>query len=108
MSAEMRFPAEAVRDHASTIAEIAGQLDLARSAVHEVSMGRDAYGEICQFLPGLLEPLFNGALDALTASVDSLSETAFKLRTTADTVEATDAHSARQVTEAGGGPVLPL
>ena len=99
MSAGMRFPVEAVRQHAA-----AERMAVARSAVREVSMNRQAYGEICQFLPGLLEPLFNGAVDILNGAVDALSETALKLRVTAVTIEATDVDSARGLTEAGRVP----
>ncbi|WP_264653316.1 hypothetical protein [Actinoplanes cyaneus] len=61
----MRFPAEVVRLHATMVGEVAEQMAVARSAVREVSMDRQAYGEICQFLPGLLDPLFTGAVDVL-------------------------------------------
>ncbi|WP_433793978.1 type VII secretion target [Actinoplanes sp. CA-252034] len=93
----MQFPAEAVRQHATTVGETAEQVALARSAVREVSMDRQAYGEICQFLPGLLDPLFEGAMDVLSMAVDALSETAYELRATAETIEATDADSAGRI-----------
>jgi hypothetical protein len=100
MSTGMRFPAEAVRRHADTVDGTAEQMALARSAVREVSMDRQAYGELCQFLPGLLDPLFNGAVDVVNGAVDALSETAYRLRATAATIEATDADSARRITGA--------
>ncbi|MEV4276892.1 type VII secretion target [Actinoplanes xinjiangensis] len=104
MSAGMRFPVEAVRQHATAVGEVAEQMAVARSAVREVGMDRQAYGEICQFLPGLLEPLFGGAAEVLNGAVDALSETAHKLRVTAATIEAADVDSARGLTEAGRGP----
>ena len=103
----MRFPVEAVRQHSVAVAEAAEQLAVARSAVREVSMDRQSYGQICQFLPGLLDPLFHGAVDVLTGAVDALSETALKLRAAAETIEATDADSARGLTDAGSRPESP-
>lgn len=103
MNAGMRFPAEAVRQHATAVGEAADLMAVARSAVREVGMDRQAYGEICQFLPGLLEPLFGDAVDVLNGAVDALSETALKLRATAATIEATDVDSAGRLTEAGRG-----
>jgi Excreted virulence factor EspC, type VII ESX diderm len=103
MSTGMQFPVEAVRQHAAVVGEVAEQMAVARSAVREVSMDRQAYGEICQFLPGLLEPLFAGAVEVLNGAVDALSETALKLDATAATIEAADVDSARGLIEAGRG-----
>ncbi|ASW53122.1 hypothetical protein [Plantactinospora sp. KBS50] len=107
MSTGMRFPVEAVRRHAAVVGEVAEQMAVARAAVREVTMDRRAYGELCQFLPGLLDPLFGGALDVLNSAMDALSETALKLRATAEAIEATDADSALRLSEAGRGPEAP-
>jgi hypothetical protein len=106
MSAGMRFPADAVRQHATVVSDVAGQMAQARSAVHEVVMDGQAYGQICRFLPGLLSPLFGGAVEVLNGAVDALSETALKLRATAETIEAADVDSAHRLHEAGRGPEL--
>ncbi|WP_203794608.1 hypothetical protein [Actinoplanes derwentensis] len=104
----MQFPAEAVRQHADAVSEAAENMALTRSAVHEVTMDHRVYGEICQFLPGLLSPLFGGAVDVLNGAVDCLSETALKLRATAVEIEAADVDSARRLTEVDRGFELPL
>ncbi|MFC4065115.1 type VII secretion target [Actinoplanes subglobosus] len=106
MSAGIRFPAEAVRQHASLVGEVADQMAVARSAVRQVSMDAGAYGEICGFLPGLLSPLFGAAVEVLNGAVDALSETALKLGVTAEAIEATDVESAYRLTEAGRDPKL--
>ncbi|GAA1643115.1 type VII secretion target [Actinoplanes couchii] len=103
MNAGMRFPPEVVRQHAAAVGEVAERMAAARSAVREVSMDRQAYGELCQFLPGLLEPLFGGAVDVMNGAVDALSETALKLRVIAATIEATDVDNADRLTETGRG-----
>lgn len=107
MSVGIRFPAEAVRQHASVVGEVAEQMAVARSAVREVSMDARAYGEICGFLSGLLSPLFGAAAEVMNGAIDALSETALKLRATAETIEATDVHSAHLLTEADRDPKLP-
>ncbi|GAA2649801.1 hypothetical protein GCM10010436_76640 [Paractinoplanes durhamensis] len=72
-------------------------------------MDSAAYGQLCQFLPGLLSPVFTGAAEVMADAVEALSETALKLRATAGGMDAADLGSAGRVTDAGGsGPVLPL
>ncbi|KUL28789.1 hypothetical protein ADL15_31105 [Actinoplanes awajinensis subsp. mycoplanecinus] len=100
----MGFPAEAVRQHAAAVSEVVEQMTQARSAVHEIVMDDQAYGEICRFLPGLLSPLFAGAVEVVNGAVDALAETALMLRATADTIEVTDVDSAQQLTESDHGP----
>jgi hypothetical protein len=107
VTAEMRFPAVAVGQHAAVVGEVAEQMAVARAAVREVSMDRQAYGQLCQFVPGLLDPLFSGAVDILNAAVDALSETALKLSAITEAVEATDADGALRLAEAVRGPESP-
>lgn len=109
MSAEVRFPADAVRRHAGAVHDASEQMTQARSALSEVAMGSQAYGVLCQFLPALLNPLFDSAIEVIDDAVESLGETASKLRATAAEMEATDAGSARRVENAASpGPELPL
>lgn len=58
MSASVGFPATSVFQHAAAVNEASGQMRQARSAAREVSMDSQAYGQLCQFLPALLSPLF--------------------------------------------------
>lgn len=61
MSAAMEFPAASVLQHAIEVSGASDQLTQAREAVREVNMDNQAYGQPCQFLPGLLSPLFESA-----------------------------------------------
>ncbi|WP_203840441.1 type VII secretion target [Winogradskya humida] len=99
-----------VRTHAGTVDRVAGDVETARSAVHEVSMDTGAYGQLCQFLPGLLSPLFGLALEAMNESADALQETATKLRAAADETESTDQGTAIRVRAAGSAatPAIEL
>jgi hypothetical protein len=113
MSADgVQFPILAVRQHAATVDRVAESAGQARAAVREVTMDTQAYGLLCQFLPGLLAPLFGQAVEAMNGSVEALHETAAGLRSAADSTQATDGAAARRVSAAGppGGrlPELPL
>jgi excreted virulence factor EspC (type VII ESX diderm) len=109
VSADVEFPGASVLQHAAAVSEVSDRMAQARSAVREVTMDGQAYGQLCQFLPGLLSPLFGGAVEVMNDAVEALSETALKLRTTAAAIEATDAGSAGRLADAAGpGLDLPL
>jgi hypothetical protein len=86
----VEFPIPLVQRHAHTVDTIADAVTTARSAVHEVAMDTQAYGQLCQFLPALLSPVFGMALDALHESIGALHETADKLRLAASATASTD------------------
>jgi Excreted virulence factor EspC, type VII ESX diderm len=86
----IQFPIALVQKHASTVDNVASAMDMAKGAIHEVTMATEAYGQLCQFLPAILSPVFMIANSSLGESVSSLEETAQKLRTAASNTEATD------------------
>jgi hypothetical protein len=102
---DMRFSGPEVRRHAATVDSVAEAVREARGAVHEVTMDQQAYGQLCQFLPGLLAPLFGLAVTALDKAAGALDGTAGDLRATAGQMEATDAASAGRVRAAGELPL---
>ena len=102
MSAGVRFPAASVLHHAAAVSDASEQLTQARSAVREVSMDGRAYGQLCQFLPGRLSPLFGSAVRAMNDAAEALGETALKLRATAAAMNATDFGIARRLDNAPG------
>ncbi|GID96173.1 hypothetical protein ACFQFC_20865 [Amorphoplanes digitatis] len=109
MSGGIEFPAAAVLQHAAAVSEASDRMAQAKSAVREVTMDSQAYGQLCQFLPGLLSPLFGHTLEVINDAVDALGETALKLRATAASMEAADAGSVRRLDDsAGPGLNLPL
>ena len=109
MSSGVQFPAGAVLQHAAAVDEACEQMTQMCSAVGEVTMGSEAYGQLCQFLPGLLSPLFGSAAQVMNGAVEALGETALKLRSTATGMQATDAGSAGRLEKAAGpGIELPL
>lgn len=107
----VEFPIALVQRHAGTVDAVADAVSTARSAVHEVTMDTQAYGQLCQFLPALLSPVFGLALDALHESIGSLQDTADKLRTAASNTETTDAErgtAIAQIPAKHSGIRLPL
>jgi hypothetical protein len=109
VTAGFQISSEAVVRHAAAVDQAAGGMETARSAVREVTMDSQAYGQLCQFLPALLSPLFMDAAGVLGDAVDALSESALKLRTTAASMDAADTGNASRLNSAGGpGIELPL
>jgi hypothetical protein len=107
---EVQFPGYLVERHAGSVDSVSDAMVTARSAVREVTMDTGAYGQLCQFLPTILSPVFELGLDALRQTVDVLTETAANLRTTAAEMSATDVAAGQQITRAGGGsgPTIEL
>ena len=106
----VQFPAPMVERHAGSVDAVSDAMATARSAVREVAMDTGAYGQLCQFLPGILTPVFGMGADALYKTVDVLTETAASLRTTAADMAATDTAGGQRITRAGDGdrPALDL
>jgi hypothetical protein len=108
----VQFPGLVVEQHAGRVEQVGDAMDLARSAVRDVTMDAGAYGQLCQFLPGMLSPVFGIGVDALHSAVDVLHETAASLRTTAASMSAADTAGARRIRRAGdgdgGSPALEL
>jgi hypothetical protein len=98
---EVRFPGGRVERHADSVERVGDAMEAARSAVHDVVLDSGAYGQLCQFLPAILSPVFGMGADALYKTVDVLQETAASLRVTAASMSATDEASGRRITEAG-------
>lgn len=96
----IRLSPEAVHQHAATVQEICERMRETRAAAGHVSMDSQAYGQLCQFLPRALEPVFEAAVSAVAGSMDALQETAAHLRAVAVTVQATDQAAARRIDSA--------
>jgi Excreted virulence factor EspC, type VII ESX diderm len=87
---------EALVGHATNLGRVHDQLATALGAAQQVSMPRDAYGVICQFFPPMIDPIEQSGVDALSAGVQSVTDTAGAVNQTArdyDAVETTNASS---------------
>jgi hypothetical protein len=107
VSTGVEFPADAVLQHAGAVSGVSNEMAQARAAVGQVVMDSQAYGQLCQFVPTLLSPLFGNATEVMNDAVEALGETALKLRTTASSMTATDAGSAANL-KAAGTPTIEL
>lgn len=96
----MRLPVEAVHQHAASVREISDKMLEARAAAGHVAMNPQAYGQLCQFLPAVLDTVFDAAVAAMTGSVEALHETATSLRLVALTAERVDESAARSISTA--------
>ncbi|MGA5301098.1 hypothetical protein ACPCHT_14285 [Nucisporomicrobium flavum] len=109
MSSGVDFPTEAVLHHAAAVKSARDDMAQVRAAAGEVVMDSQAYGQLCQFLPAILSPLFGSATEVMNDAVDALGETALNLRRTASEMSDTDTAGARRLTAASGpGDDLPL
>jgi hypothetical protein len=88
------MPISAVRTHAGSVDTTADAIEQGRSAAAKVQLGAGAYGMLCQFLPGLISPLGDKAVEAMSESHSALQSTADKLRKASGAQESTDHGSA--------------
>jgi hypothetical protein len=96
----IQFPVQLVERHAAGVEQAGEALELARSAVHDVTMDSGAYGLLCQFLPGVLNPVLALSAGALRRTADAVHETAAGLRATAASMAATDTAGSRRIAQA--------
>ncbi|WIM97875.1 hypothetical protein ACTOB_001431 [Actinoplanes oblitus] len=96
-----QFTADDVQRHAASTDAVADAIEQARTAVAAIAMDTQAYGQLCQFLPGLLSPIFALAASTLAETGESLRETAHHLRTAITTITSTDTSAADSIRETG-------
>ncbi|MEV6302202.1 hypothetical protein AB0M02_22490 [Actinoplanes sp. NPDC051861] len=85
--------------HIDTVSTTADAVRTARAAA-STAINPDAYGQLCGFLPAVLNVVFEAAVVALNGSAEALEETALNLRAAVSTLEQTDVAAARSL----GGP----
>lgn len=96
MTADSGFQvqADAILRHAATVDEVAAQVAQGRAGAATVSVGRDAYGMLCQLIPSLLQPVHESTVNALQEAADSLQRSADDLRATARDYTGSDERTA--------------
>ena len=67
--------------HAGSVDAAADAIELGRTAASQVQLAGGAYGQLCAFLPALLEVVGDLAVAALGDAVSSLHESASNVRT---------------------------
>ncbi|ANZ34730.1 hypothetical protein BBK82_00185 [Lentzea guizhouensis] len=81
---------EELRAHAARLDGIRDRLSTALDAARTVSLPTDAYGQICQFFPPMVDPVEQMGMDAIGAAVTAVEETATGVRETAKAYDAVD------------------
>jgi hypothetical protein len=76
--------------HATHVDAVAGELATAKDAGATVRLDTQAYGKLCVMVPVMIDGLQGVVLDAVQAAVDSLHDTADRLRSAADGYRASD------------------
>ncbi|MGC4878375.1 type VII secretion target [Micromonospora sp. DT43] len=87
---------QALRAHANAVDDTADAADACRRAASSIALGRDAYGRMCQLIPGLLHPIQEATIDGFGETVRALQEAADGLRTVSDRYERGDEHAANR------------
>ncbi|ROT34230.1 type VII secretion target [Micromonospora sp. HM5-17] len=82
--------------HAGHLDQIAGDLAMAKQAGETTRPGPEAYGRLCVIVPSVLGHLHSTLVEGIGAAVDSVRDTAARVRSAADNYrESDDGSSAR-------------
>ncbi|MEV4345013.1 type VII secretion target [Actinoplanes sp. NPDC049596] len=80
--------------HAREVDGIGDGLATAKHAGEAVRVGAGAYGQLCQFVPALLDGLQTSLIDGIGGAVNAARDTADALRSTAADYDAADGNAA--------------
>lgn len=97
----VQLPVDTVRQHATAADAAAHAVQQARAAIDQVTIGSQAYGQLCHFLPAALSVVFDSAVVALNGSAEALHETALNLKSAVSEFESTDESAAHVLGAAG-------
>ena len=86
-------------EHAGKVEAIGDQTLAAAEAGAAVRPGTDAYGKLCVMVPVMLGALQDVLVDGIRAAAESLEDTGARLRTTAESYQATDQHQRQRLLE---------
>ncbi|MEV4641754.1 type VII secretion target [Actinoplanes sp. NPDC049548] len=96
-ASEFQVDPAALRMHADEVDHIGDGLTLALQAGEAVQTDANAYGQLCQLVPVLLNALQDSMIDGMTTAAGSAHETAEALRAVADGYSAIDAGAAHRL-----------
>jgi hypothetical protein len=80
--------------HAAEVDRIGDGLDIAKQAGATVHIDSIAYGQLCQFVPALLNGLQTQLIDGMGSAVTAAHDTADALRSTAAGYDTSDGNAA--------------
>jgi Protein of unknown function (DUF2580). len=85
--------------HGATIGAVASEVEVARTAAEVVRFDRGAYGQVCAFVPDVLNRLSDELMAGLRTAADSLHDTSARLTAVAQEFAAADGDVQRQFGE---------
>jgi hypothetical protein len=94
---EFQVDAARLRTHAGTVDGVGDGLTTAADAGRAVRTDTGAYGQLCQFVPALLNGLQQVVVDGMTTAAGSVHDTADALRSVAAAYDGADASAADRV-----------
>jgi Excreted virulence factor EspC, type VII ESX diderm len=83
--------------HAAEVDGIGDGLDTAKQAGAAVRVDTGAFGQLCQFVPALLNDLQTRLIDGIGSAVTAAHDTADALRSTAADYDAADGNTANRM-----------
>jgi hypothetical protein len=83
--------------HAGTVDRVGDGLTTAADAGRAVHTDAGAYGQLCQFVPALLNGLQQATVEGMTTAADSVHETADALRSVAAAYDGADTAAADRI-----------
>ena len=83
--------------HAGEVDAVGDGLTSAAQAGQTVRTGTEAYGQLCQFVPALLNSLQQTLVDGMNTAAEAAHETADSLRFVADAYDAVDGQTADRI-----------
>jgi len=80
--------------HARHIDEVADEIATAHQAARTTEPSTDAYGKLCVIVPLTLNAVHGPVVDGIGSAVESVRDTAARVRSAADRYQSTDEESA--------------
>ena len=93
---------EELRTHAGKVDGFVDRLRTAADAANQVTMNNDAFGVLCQPFAMLLQPFEEMGSNAVSQAVQTVTDTAGKLRDTAGSYDTSDHVEAQTFTSIEG------
>jgi hypothetical protein len=90
-----------LRAHADHVAGVAATVRQGHDAAETVRLGTEAYGRLCQFVPGLIDPMQREAAELLADVSSALVETGERLHHAAEAYVAADERAAESAHRTG-------
>ena len=97
MSGEFQVNSASLTTHAGEVDGIGDGLAQTAQAGRTVQTDTGAYGQLCQFVPALLNGLQQAMVDGMNTAADSAHDTADALRATASDYDSADSGAADRI-----------